>query len=464
MIEYQKLITFKYNNQLFNLLIDNNGKYFFLKINNNSTYSYVTLKEYIEFVNIFCYKPNNIKLIENTKSNSKINIIPKIIIGGIVTTITLPLALTLGYKIRFEKMKRDYEKNHEYAILDTIDTEVQNHISFAIEDSKEELILDTIITSQYSDTVYIYDMDYLDNYLNYHITKDNLLTVLNENTNITDNFKILIKEYINSLYEKYPNIETRVFYENLKTLKIIECNKDELLFKTLSQDSLACYNKIENTIYTLSDYKYEKGTWEYQIIFHELTHVLRNGYFNKDGIKYKISGEGSSLALTTVDEALNSVFSVSLLGYEEKDIAYQLQSNYCTIMIECLDNYHLDDYINHSSSYYAKKLDEHNEDNNYAKTILNLIDIQYKDYHSDKIEIAQEEYYPIYDYISKMYYQKFITNNMSYQEATNIANELIEKVTFDVPKEYNIDKNRFYYCLDAYCNEIGIEITKNKFR
>ena len=174
-----------------------------------------------------------------------------------------------------------------------------------------------------------------------------------------------------------------------------------------------------------------------------------------------MSPAGVSLSLVTVDEALNSVFAVSLFDYEERDIAYQLQSNYCTIMLDCLDNYSLSDYINHSLSYYASKLDEHNGHNIYDKCILTLIDTQYKDYHSDLIEIEQEEYYPIYDYIADMYYRKYIDEDMSYNEAKSVADDLIERITYDVPLEYNIDTNRFYDYLNEYCNSIGIEVKNN---
>jgi hypothetical protein len=84
-----------------------------------------------------------------------------------------------------------------------------------------------------------------------------------------------------------------------------------------------------------------------------------------------------------------------------------------------------------------------------------------KDYHSDLIEIEQEEYYPIYDYIADMYYRKYIDEDMSYNEAKSVADDLIERITYDVPLEYNIDTNRFYDYLNEYCNSIGIEVKNN---
>ena len=76
-------------------------------------------------------------------------------------------------------------------------------------------------------------------------------------------------------------------------------------------------------------------------------------------------------------------------------------------MLECMDNYTLSDYVNHSMTYYAKQLDTYNQDDNYALTILSLMNEQYEDYHDDNRENPQSVYYPIYDYISKMYLDEY---------------------------------------------------------
>ena len=159
-----------------------------------------------------------------------------------------------------------------------------------------------------------------------------------------------------------------------------------------------------------------------------------------------------------MSEALNSIFAVSLLGYEEKDVAYQLQSNIHSVMLDSMDNYSLSDYVNHSSTYYAKKLDEFNGETNRATTILTLMELQYKDYHSDEIKVEQQEFYPIYEYVSKMYYKNRINSDMSYEEARKVADELVARITFDVPEEYNIDTEYFYKYFNEYCKNIGISV------
>lgn len=462
-MNYRKLVKFTYKNGNYQLLMDDNNKYFFMKINDNNDLTYVTLEEYLNFLQIFCTKPHAMMIVGDKKSEKKIKIIPKIIIGGTTTLLTLTTLAVINQArvdaIMEKRLAAYYSTHSEEGV---IAGEVQEHVSFLVEDKEEELVVDTTLYNDISNTYYVYDLKYLDDFFDYDsVSYDEMISVLNSNKKISDNFRPLLIEYIDNLYEKYPDVDKRVLYENLKTLEIIECKKEELTAKTLSFESNACYISSENKIYTLDNYKYEKGTWDYQVIFHEVSHALRTATIKKDDKTIQIRGGGNSLPLTTVDEALNSVFAVSLFDYEERDIAYQLQSNYCKIMVECLDNYTLGDYVNHSLSYYAKKLDEQNGDNNYASVILNLIDTQYNDFHSEDIQIDQEEYYPIYDYICDMYYTKYITSDMSYSEAKKVADTLVDEVMFDVPEEYNIDTNRFYHCLDMYCELVGIQVNTN---
>ena len=47
---------------------------------------------------------------------------------------------------------------------------------------------------------------------------------------------------------------------------------------------------------------------------------------------------------------------------------------------------------------------------------------------------------------------------MTYEEARKLTDDLILRITFDVPDEYEIDVEQFYTNLDNYCETIGIEV------
>ena len=143
-------------------------------------------------------------------------------------------------------------------------------------------------------------------------------------------------------------------------------------------------------------------------------------------------------------------------------------------MLECMDNYDLTDYVNHSVSYFADKLDEYNNDDNYATVILELMQVQYNEYHGVNhnevdgeteetyIVVDKEQYYPIYDYLAKMYYDKYITDDMTYDEMQKVADSLVEKVSLNTSEKYNIDYNRFYDDLSVYFNNLDNNINRTK--
>lgn len=472
MREYRILFNFKYKNEPYVALIDKQNKYFFLK-NNNGNLSYIPYDDFVEISKIFIDTP---RIMNARKDGQKLGLVPKILIGGVAVPLTV-ITLLFGKATLNEVSKNfrpsDYnivaqlqnEQQTPYEDMDKYDelgnvSDIKNKLSFEVVDSDEELVVDTFLDSEYSKYIYVYDNDYLGRILNYDsVSEQQLHDILDQNKYIPNRFKVLIHEFITDYVTKQPNAERRILYENLKTLKIVECDDRDLLLATLSSDSYACYIRTENTIYVHKDYEYKKGTWEYQVIYHELCHAARTGFWDTKDKQIRVQCEGLNFYTVTSAEALNSIFAVSLFDYNEKDIAYQFQSNLVSIMLDCMDNYEITDYMNHSLGYFANKLDEHNGDNNYAASILQLMEAQFDDYHSDRIEIEQTEYYPLYDYVSDMHYRKYITPDMSYEEARSVVDKMVETIMFDVPEEYNIDTNRFYEYLDEYCMEIGIEVT-----
>ena len=159
-----------------------------------------------------------------------------------------------------------------------------------------------------------------------------------------------------------------------------------------------------------------------------------------------------------LDETLNTLFSIKVLGYDENDFAYQLQSNYLNLIVESMDNYDISDYINHSQSYFIKKLNDFTRNKDYANAMIELLQMQYDDFHDDYIHVDQSSYYPLYDFVSEVYYKNRILPGMSYDEALKVKNELVEKITFDVSSGYEIDLDHFDEFFEDYCNRMGIEI------
>lgn len=459
MKEYREVLQFYYKGNCYNMYLDKHNKHFFLKNDGEGNLSYTTIEEFIELTMHFTTIPNIMRIEKTNKSHNKLKLIPKVLIRGSAVTLSFIVLTTAVSAYQTNKRLDEFEARN-YSSTQNYEQTIESYASYDTEEEQDELVVDTYLESDWLKYLYIYDMEYLDKALDYsNVSISQVKDVINKNDKITPIFKNLMYEYCDGLAKNYPGIELRVLYENLKTLEVVECDREELTLKTLSIDTSGCYLRDENKIYVLKGHEYKKGTWDYQVIFHEMSHCMRTAQWNKNDVKIQVQAEGQNFSNITTGEALNSLFAVSLFDYEEKDIAYQLQSNYHKIMIDCLDNYSLSDYINHSESYYASKLDEYNKDDNYATTILELIEMQYDDFHSDAITVEQDQYYPIYDYIADMYYSKYLNSSMSYSQATKITDDLVDKITFDVPEEYNIDVDHFYDHLNDYCNEIGISVS-----
>lgn len=470
---YTKICEFKYDNGKYLLLIDNNHKQFFLKILEDGRYSYVTDNELIKLCKIFAKRP-----IGYNAQKDKCKLIPKIISlaagGAIVLNLT---ACNYLYNIfnSYENSNSSYKSNNtkdSYSVTDINNSSETTDYSekkikelldsVSITEEKRyvdgELKIDTFIESPFSQNVYIFDTQYLDSYLHNKksdVTIDTIKKNIESNSKINDRFKKLLYTYCDYLISEYPDIDLRIFNYNLQTLEVVEGDKWDLLSASLSADSYGCYRKDENKIYVIKDYEYTPGTWEYQVIMHEFSHVLRCGWWNVDNKDIKVSFEDSDFFGATIEEAMNSIFTIKMYDKEEQDIAYQLQSNYLQLILENMDNYKLSDYVNHNISYFEKKLNEYNQNEDAVK-ILALIETQYKDYHDDSIEIEQKEFYPIYDYIANMVYKNNLYTGMSYDDAKNVCDYMISRMTFDVPAEYNIDIDHIYQYFNEYCNSLGI--------
>ena len=458
MKEYSKVLEFYFDKQKYVMLLDDNNKHFFLKQNKDGSVGYLNFIEFFNLVEILKNPPLEL-IVSDSKNDSKkkkFKLVPKIIIGNIIMALSLS-TMTIAHQIyesnkRINAAKTDSE-TVKYMSIEDIDEYVSK------ETSKDQNGVDTYLEGINSNYLFVYDNSYLNKVFgNEKVTKDDLINAVNTNSKITDGFRPLLLEYINAVVSKYPDVDLRPFYKNLQTMEIVECTKTELVSASLSVNSSGCYNRMENKIYVLKDKKYEKGTWDYQVIYHELSHALRSCSFEENDKKYRIQCEGQNYSSVVIAEALNSLFAVSLFDYPEDDIAYQLQSNYTRVMLDCLDNYSLSDYANKSISYYVSKLDEYNNEKNNAAKILELIQFQYNDYHNDRIETSQESYYPIYDYICNMYFKKYIKEGMSYDEAYTVYEKMMSTIMFDVPEEYNIDTNRFLKNFQKACELNNIEI------
>ena len=64
------------------------------------------------------------------------------------------------------------------------------------------------------------------------------------------------------------------------------------------------------------------------------------------------------------------------------------------MMVESLDNYTYQDFVEHNITYFENELNKQNGDDK-AIEMLALINLQYKDYHDKNMEVEQKNFYPL---------------------------------------------------------------------
>ena len=468
---YREVVKVQFENRLYQMYLGENNSRYFLEILPNGNYMYPSLESLLKLEYIFSDQTRYRDEIKRDGANTK-NFIPKVLVKGVPVLLVTAMLASGCARMDLDHYPHDnntvttqntsYSENIANNGTSQKLDDVYTDLGFEVADSTEPLDIEKHIHSDRFNYDYIYDVDYYDiAFGNYKVTADMLNKEIDKNSGISSKYKTFLKDYVQFFIKAYPDADLRILYENLKTLEVVECkDKLELMTHTLSADSYACYMRSENKIYTLDGYDYVPGTWDYQIIMHELSHAARTYWRDTDNdgsFNIKVQFEGLGVKPISVSEAINSLFAVRMYDKNERDIAYQLQSNYFDIILECVDNYKLSDYINHSMSYLASKLDEAGGYNNYSMVMFELMESQYKDYHSDQINIKEEEFYPIYDYVANFYFNKYLHAGMSKSDMTSVCDDLVERVTFDVPAEYHIDSNHFYVYLEDYIQSHGLD-------
>ena len=157
MIEYRKIAKFSYKENTYQLLVDKDNKYFFLKIDSDGVYSYVSMDEYMAFINIFCRKPSTMMITDEKtgRKSKRLKVVPKVILGTAAVVLSATVITTAINDAKYDKIVAEYAKNmgdSEY-----VENSIQKHVSFLVEDSQEELVVDTKLDSAFDDDVYIFD-------------------------------------------------------------------------------------------------------------------------------------------------------------------------------------------------------------------------------------------------------------------------------------------------------------------
>ena len=242
-ITYKKLFDIEWNNKIFTIFIDNNHRRTFLEKNKDGEYIYPTLEDFKILNNI--YNVHN-PLIEYDLREyffkEKVRLMSGILALTILSTATNALATFKNYQV-----EEDGES-----------------VSVVAENATPNMRLITNLSD-------------LDSVLGYKtVSKEEIVNAIYANPNLTDYYREIMVNLVNKIYDKYPNIDLRVFYENVKTLEIREISEEEF--------------KNEYKTYTVANYESYQNRLNFspnvnlQVIYHEIAHTMWSFYWEDLGV------------------------------------------------------------------------------------------------------------------------------------------------------------------------------------
>lgn len=361
MKKYTKLFRIKYNNKLFDIFSDENYQKSFLEVrikDNKEEYYHINLKDYIYLNSIYNKEPDNI--FYDKKYTFKQLIVITGLTGLLITQINV-LDTILDYNLKTE--------NQVY----------------------KEIVFEQKSYLNEGTNVIISNNEQLDTFGIKQVSFNDVRKTLENNEKIPDKYRNYLKEYIDILEERLPEIDLRVFNENLKTLEF------EIISPTdWKKEGVLGYYTLDKNTTTLKEY-YDSSKQERETVFHELTHTLNNGviriYNNNGQVEYNLikkfeSASGYGHAYT---EGINTVLSDYLLTENEElffDKEFHLHNGYQPIsnisyqLLKILDDYSFYDFINEDITTLKIELNKYG-----LSDSIDLLDTIIKD--DNKIEIVE---------------------------------------------------------------------------
>lgn len=279
----------------------------------------------------------------------------------------------------------------------------------------------------------IYSSDGLDQMLDYSredITYDDIQDDIDK-LDMPDNCRKVYKTLADNLERQYPDMDLRIWHINLQTMKFEEVSTYTL--EAIGYDT-AYYLIQSNSIEIQEGLDFRPGTLEYQILVHEFCHPIRSSSFQLDEMSCWCEFDGTGDDYSVINEAMDSILALRSYDQDDALIGYTVISHMVEVILECMDNYTLQDYVGHDVYYFASKLDEMNGDGN-AIEVLNLMQLCWDDIKDDEVSFPVEYYYGLYDYIARMYYDKYLSSDMSSNQVTSVKDELIGKLGAELTGE-----------------------------
>ena len=301
---YQKLFDINYNNKVYTIFIDQYGRKTFLEKHITGKYLYPQINDFIILHKIYNERNSFISSDSNT----------------------LPIGYRLPNrrKVKFQEFVRDSigEIAFSMAILAgaTLISGMIMGRTFKLvkEDDEIKIVVD------YVDGALIKSTDELDDILGYKsVTVEQIEAAINLNDGIDVNYKQPAINLIRFIKNKYPNTDSRIYYENMKGVSVVEVEKSKM-----QKNVAGTYNSYSNVVSIRDDH-----TDSEEVITHEYAHAYH--HWKQDtplSPKYRDESLGYSL-----DEAMTNKIISGLV----EPTSYEREIKFLDYFLTCVDyNYY----------------------------------------------------------------------------------------------------------------------------
>ena len=333
---YKKLFPIDYNNKKFMLFLDENNHKTFLEIDSTGEYVYPLVEDYIALYKIFNIKePFICYSVPRYRFQEKVRRV-KGTVASLLTVITLLNSLPKAQAGEITLEVKENDTNIE--LVENVKTNIE--------------------AKWYVD---ITDLAYLDRYLGeLDVTQEMVIEAINSNDNLNQKYKTIALNLLEAITSKYPNYNLRIFYENIKTMKIVEYTIEE--FREAFPDAIgagAQYNYALNEIITIDEV-------EWEVLYHEMFHATNTFYHEQGNLIIRKTEDNVSLNEAMTDLGASLVLPNKNSYVFDRKILEYLLSNV---------DYTLEDYNNKGIDYLLEKLSNKypNIDFNYINETLNAI-------------------------------------------------------------------------------------------
>ena len=291
-MEYRKLFDIKYNNKTFTLFLGKDKRIAFLEKRESGKYFYPTFEDFKVLNNIF-----NVHNPFIFYSSKKAFFKEKILLAGGILAVVMSVVPMFG-------IDAEYKVDEEQGIV---------------------YVTPTNTNYEYKTFTNTADLDEILGYTS--VSREEIMEAINNNPNLSEDYKILVRNLVNKYLEVVPNADLRIFYENIKTLKIIEV-PEEKVQEVIEENAVGSYNSYENQISLKDEISLET-------IYHELAHVIES--------YCKILDNNVMLLRSSENRALNEAMNTKIVELLTSDSSYYYEKAVLNYLLSFVD-YTLEDY------------------------------------------------------------------------------------------------------------------------